>query len=320
MSLTNYIVYMHKLLYDGRRYIGITQLPVKRRWANGYGYIQNAYFWRTIKKYGWDSFEHIVLFENLSKEQACAKEKALIKLFNTTDSKYGFNLTSGGEHYEFTNKQRQYLSQVHTVFDISASELNYFYNILNWPQSKLADHYGCSKGVISKNLKKFGIKKAIKRQCILVDPLELTTLYVEADWTIAQCATHFKCSSQIISNTLKYYHIEKATKCKPSYDLLYKLYIINNWSRSQCARYLNLSQGMTKYYLKLYNIKKEPDKIAIIKTASGKKNLKNIPAKELYDLLCKGYSRKDCANYFHCCTDTIATHIKLNNFEVYEVK
>lgn len=97
MESTNYCIYMHILTLDNRKYVGITRLKPSVRWAKGNGYSNNQYFYNTIKKYGWDNFRHEILFEGLTREQACAKERALIKLFNTTDSKFGFNLSPGGE-------------------------------------------------------------------------------------------------------------------------------------------------------------------------------------------------------------------------------
>ncbi len=100
MKITTYCVYMHTLLIDGRKYIGITKYgtnPEKRWGKTGNGYKNNEYFYRAIKKYGWDAFKHEVVFESLTKDQACAKEIALIKLFNTTNSRFGFNLSNGGD-------------------------------------------------------------------------------------------------------------------------------------------------------------------------------------------------------------------------------
>lgn len=91
-----YCVYMHTNPND-KRYIGITCQDVMRRWNNGHGYRHNPYFLKAIKKYGWESIKHEVLFTGLTKEQACEKEIELITLYNTTDENYGYNLSTGGE-------------------------------------------------------------------------------------------------------------------------------------------------------------------------------------------------------------------------------
>ena len=93
-----YTVYQHKNKINGKVYIGITGRTPEDRWgANGCNYKSSPYFYSAIKKYGWDNFEHNILFENLTKEQACAKEQELIKQFNSTNREFGYNVTSGGE-------------------------------------------------------------------------------------------------------------------------------------------------------------------------------------------------------------------------------
>lgn len=94
--MKDFVVYCHKL-NDGRRYIGITCQNVNRRWRNGDAYYSNSYFYRAIKKYGWDAFTHEILFRGLTEEEAKAKEIELIEKYNTQDRRYGFNLTGGGE-------------------------------------------------------------------------------------------------------------------------------------------------------------------------------------------------------------------------------
>lgn len=90
-----YTVYMHRL-FDGRTYIGITSQKLNRRWQNGYGYRGSQKFFHAIEKYGWDSFEHIVLIENISKEDAEQEEIRLIKEFKSNTREFGFNTDLGG--------------------------------------------------------------------------------------------------------------------------------------------------------------------------------------------------------------------------------
>lgn len=94
-----YFVYVH-VSPSNKRYVGITsQTKPEWRWSyEGRGYESNEHFWRSINKYGWDNFEHLVVASNLTKEEACALEQKLIAEYNTTDSRFGYNHTSGGEH------------------------------------------------------------------------------------------------------------------------------------------------------------------------------------------------------------------------------
>lgn len=91
-----YSVYCHTNKINGKKYIGITRQIPKRRWQNGYGYI-NTCFGNAINKYGWDNFIHEVLFTKLSKKEACDKEIELISLYDTTNRKHGYNVSIGGE-------------------------------------------------------------------------------------------------------------------------------------------------------------------------------------------------------------------------------
>ena len=94
MSKNNYKVYVH-IAPNGKRYYGITKQKVEKRWANGKGYKKNEHFTNAINKYGWDNFEHIVLFDNLTKEEATLMEKCYIVLYDTF--KNGYNQSLGGE-------------------------------------------------------------------------------------------------------------------------------------------------------------------------------------------------------------------------------
>lgn len=92
-------VYMHVNKHNGRKYIGITCENVNSRWRGGRAYKCNEHFRHAIDKYGWDEgFEHVVLFDNLTQQEAMNKEVELISKYrNTPEGVY--NITDGGEHY-----------------------------------------------------------------------------------------------------------------------------------------------------------------------------------------------------------------------------
>ena len=103
--MNNNCVYCHTNKINGKRYIGITQNKPNRRWQNGYGYKdRNSHFCNAIKKYGWENFEHIILEENLTRKEASEKEKYYIRLYNTNNENYGYNITSGGDNNFTRNK------------------------------------------------------------------------------------------------------------------------------------------------------------------------------------------------------------------------
>ena len=107
-----YIVYQHKNKINSKVYIGITSRTPEERWgSNGCNYKSSPYFYNAIQKYGWDNFEHNILYTNLTKEEACKKEQELIKNFNSMDRNFGYNSTSGGEIFIMNEETRQKISK-----------------------------------------------------------------------------------------------------------------------------------------------------------------------------------------------------------------
>jgi hypothetical protein len=81
-----------------KRYIGITRQKTKYRWrSDGSGYFRSPYFYCAVQKYGWENFEHSILAENLTKQEAVDMEIDYIKKYKTQDKRYGYNMTAGGE-------------------------------------------------------------------------------------------------------------------------------------------------------------------------------------------------------------------------------
>lgn len=89
-------VYKHTNKANGKVYIGITSKKPEQRWEYGRGYRHNAYMQSAIKKYGWNGFEHEVLFENLTQEQASDLERKLIAEYKSADRRNGYNIELGG--------------------------------------------------------------------------------------------------------------------------------------------------------------------------------------------------------------------------------
>lgn len=111
-----YCVYKHTSKIDGRAYVGITRVGVKQRWHSGKGYKRNQYFWRYIQKYGWDSLEHEILYDDLSEEDAVKIEKKLIAEWDLTNRDKGFNLDLGGSTNN-TFWRGVYCIETHSEYD-----------------------------------------------------------------------------------------------------------------------------------------------------------------------------------------------------------
>lgn len=100
-----YLVYKHTCP-NGKIYVGITSMIPTLRWNNGKGYSGNEHFYNAILKYGWDNIKHEILFENLTKEEACQKEIELIAKYKSSDRKFGYNKSLGGDIPSDETKQR----------------------------------------------------------------------------------------------------------------------------------------------------------------------------------------------------------------------
>lgn len=96
-----YSVYIHTTP-NKKRYVGMTSMPVERRWDKGNGYRYQTLFYRAIVKYGWDNIIHEVVAEGLTKDEAVALEMHLIDLYDTLNPEFGYNQTAGGEGHAGT--------------------------------------------------------------------------------------------------------------------------------------------------------------------------------------------------------------------------
>lgn len=99
--MKKYIVYKHTNKINGKVYIGKTcQDPEVRYGSNGIGYRFCPYFYNAIIKYGWENFDHEILFADLSAEEANEKEIICIKQYNACDPEYGYNIRGGGNGFD----------------------------------------------------------------------------------------------------------------------------------------------------------------------------------------------------------------------------
>lgn len=76
-------------------YVGVTSGSVKDRWKNGAGYC-GQYFGEQIQGIDWNDIQHEIIAEHLTKQEVSDMEKAMIKVLNSNDEKYGYNKTGGG--------------------------------------------------------------------------------------------------------------------------------------------------------------------------------------------------------------------------------
>lgn len=111
---------MHINKINQKRYIGLTGKEPSERWGkngSGYRYNKQPAFNRAIEKYGWDNFEHIILQEGLSKDDACTKEIEYIEEYRTQDPQFGYNIQPGGQlgnkGINFSDETKKKISEAH---------------------------------------------------------------------------------------------------------------------------------------------------------------------------------------------------------------
>lgn len=112
--MNEYKVYMYAFP-DGKRYIGMTKHTLRER--RNYGYQHNEPLRQLVRKLKWNEYQHEILCDGLTKEEACEKEKYYIKLFDTTDPNKGYNISHGGnrtfEGLKHTEAHKRYMSELY---------------------------------------------------------------------------------------------------------------------------------------------------------------------------------------------------------------
>ena len=117
----HYTIYCHRNKINNKAYIGQTgEIPYTRRWQghgiSGFPYAKCTYFQRAIIKYGWNNFEHFILMDNLTQEEANHYESVYIALFDTINPLYGYNLARGGGNHKHTEATKKKISENHADF------------------------------------------------------------------------------------------------------------------------------------------------------------------------------------------------------------
>lgn len=115
-----YYIYMHINKINDKKYIGLSGVDPQKRWGkNGSGYRNNKQpaFSRAIQKYGWDNFEHVIISDGLSKEEAMQMEIELIQEYDTQNPEHGYNIQPGGQlgnaGIKFSDETKKKLSDAH---------------------------------------------------------------------------------------------------------------------------------------------------------------------------------------------------------------
>lgn len=133
-------VYKHKNKVNGKVYIGITSRDLKiRSGKNGNRYNKSPHFWKAIQKYGWDNFEHIILVDNLTKEEACELEKKYISKYKSNDKNFGYNCSLGGESGNYGVKASPELKEKFSKMKKGDKHYNYGKHLSDEQKRKISE-------------------------------------------------------------------------------------------------------------------------------------------------------------------------------------
>lgn len=113
--MNNYTIYMHKNKINGKMYIGQTCQNPKYRWKkDGSGYKECPNFWKAIQEEGWNNFEHIILKEKLTLEEANYWEEYYIAYYHTwidDPQCWGYNMQKGGNNRTLSEEAKEHCKQ-----------------------------------------------------------------------------------------------------------------------------------------------------------------------------------------------------------------
>lgn len=133
MELNNWSVYKH-ISPSGKVYVGITSKKCSSRWGiSGKRYLfkqkngdfAHPAFAAAIIKYGWDTFEHIIVESGLTEEEAKNMEKELISIYKGKGISY--NITDGGDgrlgvSFKHSEESKKAISLHHRRFQLDSTK------------------------------------------------------------------------------------------------------------------------------------------------------------------------------------------------------
>lgn len=187
MEEHNYTVYMH-ICPNDKKYIGITKQNPNKRWLNGEGYKTNEYFYKAIKKWGWNNIKHEILFTNFAKEEAEQKEIELIKYYKTNQRKYGYNIENGGHINCVSQTTKEKISKTMKEKETYKNNPNCFKKgHISWIKGK---HH--SQETIQKILEKRKNQKISSNKVICIETNEIFNSVKEIEEKLNLCAKEIR--------------------------------------------------------------------------------------------------------------------------------
>ncbi len=98
---------------DGRCYVGMTSLPLRVRCTRS-TYKHCTSLNKAISEMGWESFRCEELVNGLTCEEASLLEQEFIGIYDSTNPSKGFNIASGGVHFQHNEVSKNRISESST--------------------------------------------------------------------------------------------------------------------------------------------------------------------------------------------------------------
>ena len=156
--MIKYSVYIHTNKVNGKRYIGTTKRKPEKRWRNGDGYKDQPHFYSAIQKYGWDNFDHFIL-EVDSEELMYKLEQQYIAYYKTTDRRYGYNKSLGGESGAYLGRTEEEKKQ-------------YYIDYYRTHKEKWIEYYEENRDVINEKRRERYNNREDKREKVRLQGIE----------------------------------------------------------------------------------------------------------------------------------------------------
>lgn len=130
MNDKKYTVYKHTSP-DGKVYIGCTGSKPEERWNKGYQH--NNDLSSAIDKFGWDNFDHAIIASGMNETDAYDLEKELIREYDSSNPKYGYNKSIGGKINSGIKRTDEYRRK---MSELKRGEKHNFYGKHHTEESK----------------------------------------------------------------------------------------------------------------------------------------------------------------------------------------
>jgi len=205
-------VYLITNTINGKKYVGQTKTKIMRRWSahkRDSKRVDNL-FYRAIRKYGPDAFEVVLLEDWETQEEVNDAETWWIKILDTQNSEFGYNIKPGGGKGPLPESVKQNISKAHLKRFEDNPELREQRGLINRGR-KFSDEAreNMSKGHLGIKLPEFteshkqGISNSLKET------------WKERPWTTGPKTEDQK---QRISSGLVSYHANKTPEEKEAFS------------------------------------------------------------------------------------------------------